>query len=122
MPVTNGTPIGAAELAGDITTKNISTFQFYNTVLFVGTTSDCCIIGFHTYDAEPGDASNGNQFRAFVLNFNSWTSPDVFSRGFQDITALSHEMAETFNDPFVAVDGIHNVTPFWLNPADSARM
>jgi hypothetical protein len=25
-------------------------------------------------------------------------------------------MSEIFNDPFVGVDGIHNVTPFWLSP------
>ena len=33
-----------------------------------------------------------------------------------DITALSHEIAETFNDPFVTSDGIHNVMPWWLAP------
>lgn len=32
------------------------------------------------------------------------------------MTALSHEIAETFNDPFVASDGIHNITPWWLSP------
>ena len=29
---------------------------------------------------------------------------------------LSHELAETFNDPFVTSDNIHNVTPWYLSP------
>jgi hypothetical protein len=110
IPVTNGTPIGAAELAGDITTQDISTFLFNNTVLFIGNVSVCCIVGFHGADVEPGDASNGNNTRFFVLNYSSWTSPDVFRFGAEDITAFSHEVAETFNDPLV-----NNATPWWLN-------
>lgn len=31
------------------------------------------------------------------------------------------EIAETFNDPFIAFDGIHNITPFWLNPASQCQ-
>ena len=33
-----------------------------------------------------------------------------------NLTALSHEIAETYNDPFVASDGVHNITPWWLAP------
>ena len=52
------TPIGAAENAGDITTKDIATFVFPNTFLtFAG---GCCVLGFHSYDSEPADASTGN--------------------------------------------------------------
>jgi hypothetical protein len=32
----------------------------------------------------------------------------LFSFGFEDLLALSHEMAETFNDPFIS-----NATPWW---------
>ena len=32
------------------------------------------------------------------------------------MTALSHEVNETFNDPFVASDFTHNITPWWLAP------
>jgi len=108
------TPVGAAENAGDITTKDMSTFLFPNTYLFSG--SSCCTLGFHTYDFEPGDDSNGNVERRYVLNYSSWISPGLFGGGFEDITALSHEIAETYNDPFVASDGVHNVTPWWLAP------
>ncbi|HEY2468290.1 MAG TPA: hypothetical protein VGI45_10715 [Terracidiphilus sp.] len=116
FPVDNSTPVGAAENAGDITTKDISTFFFPNTYLYVGNPGNCCILGFHTYDFEPGIPSNGNLERRYVLNYSSWISPGLFGGGLADITATSHELAETFNDPFVASDGIHNITPWWLSP------
>lgn len=110
-PFDSSTPVGAAELAGDITTRDISTFLFNNTVLFSGgNINNCCIIGFHTYDFEPGIPQNRNLPRLYVLNYSSWLSPGLFLFGFQDMTAWSHEMAETFNDPF-----INNATPWWLS-------
>jgi hypothetical protein len=111
------TPIGAAKNAGEITTKDISTFLFPNTFLYVGDT--CCILGFHTYYYEPGTVSNGNVEKRYVLNYFSWVSPGVFRiqpQAWQDITVLSHEIAEAYNDPFVASDGIHNMTPWWAAP------
>ena len=36
--------------------------------------------------------------------------PGIFS-GFEDVAVLSHEIAETFADPFV-----NNLTPWWLDP------
>jgi hypothetical protein len=120
-PPDSSTVIGASEVAGDITTKDISTFLFPNTFLFFnGDPNQCCVLGFHSFDFEPGDASNGNLLKFYVLNYSAWISPGLFG-GFTDITALSHEIAETFNDPFVAFDGIHNVTPFWENPAGQCQ-
>jgi hypothetical protein len=117
VPTDTTTPVGAAENAGDITTKDISTFLFPNTFLFIGNTNNCCIVGFHTFDFEPGDAGNNNLIRFFVLNYSSWVSPGIFrSPEALDVIALSHEIAETFNDPFVTFDGIHDVTPWWLSP------
>jgi hypothetical protein len=113
----NTTTVGQAELAGDITTHDMSTFLFPNTYLYFNNDpNQCCVLGFHTYDSEVGDASNGNRERRFVLNYSSWISPGLFGAGFQDVTATSHEVSETFNDPFVASDGIHNITPWWLSP------
>jgi len=106
------TPIGAAENAGDIRTRDLSTFLFPNAFLFVGNTSNCCVIGFHTYDLEPGGPSNGFREKRYVLDYASWVSPGIFSDPtFGDITALSHELSEAFNDPFV-----NNATPWWLAP------
>jgi len=68
------------------------------------------VLGFHTYDFEPGDPSNGNRERRFVFSYASWISSGLFAFGFEDITALSHELNETFNDPFV-----DNATPWWLS-------
>lgn len=115
-PVDNTTIMGQAELNGDVNTKSISTFLFPNTFLYFGDPSQCCVLGFHTYDYENGDASNGNLQRDYVLDYSSWITPGLFGSRFADVTALSHEIAETFNDPFVASDGIHDITPWWLAP------
>jgi hypothetical protein len=121
----NSSVIGRAELAGNITTKDISTFLFPNAYLFSSINGGCCVLGFHTIDFEPGNApglpANGNLERFFVLDYASWISPGIFGGGFQDVTAHSHEIAEIFNDPFVGFDGIHNITPFWLNPAGQCQ-
>ena len=105
------TPVGAAENAGDVHTADISSFLFPNAFLYFGVPGNCCVLGFHSYDLEPGGASNGFREKRYVLNYSSWISPGLFGPTFTDITALSHEMAETFNDPFV-----NNATPWWLSP------
>jgi hypothetical protein len=111
------TPVGAAENAGDITTKDVSTFLFPNTYLyFNGNPNECCVLGFHSYDFEPGDQGNGNREKRYVLDYAAWISPGLFGSAFVDVTGLGHEIAETFNDPFVVSDGKHNLTPWWLSP------
>jgi hypothetical protein len=114
VPTDTTTPIGAAENAGDIRTRDIATFLFPNAYLFSG--PNCCVLGFHSYDIEPGSASNGWRERRYVLNYASWITAGLFNGGFQDITALSHEMSETFNDPFV-----NNATPWWLAPSGQCQ-
>jgi hypothetical protein len=110
------TPVGGAEHVGDITTKEIATFLFPNTYLFLKhNPNNCCVLGFHTYDYEPGDATNGFREKRFVLNYSSWISPGLFAPGFEDVTALSHEITESLNDPFVGSDGVHGITPWWLS-------
>jgi hypothetical protein len=104
--------MGQSEVAGDVITRDISTFLFPNTFLYFNNDpNQCCVIGFHTYDAEPGDQSNGFKERRYVMNYSSWISPGIFrDPTFADVVALSHELAETFNDPFV-----NNATPWWLS-------
>jgi hypothetical protein len=117
FPATFGdtsTVIGASQAAGDITTHDLSTFLFPNTFLFEGTPSNCCVLGFHSFDFEPiGTVGIG---QAYVMDYSSWISPGLFGAAFTDITALSHEIAETYNDPLVSFDGVHNITPWWLAP------
>ena len=106
------TPIGAAENTGDIRTRDLATFLFSNIFLYNGTPANCCIIGFHSYDAEPGSKENGWREKRYVLDYASWITPGLFrDPTFADVTALSHELAETFNDPFV-----NNATPWYLAP------
>jgi hypothetical protein len=82
------TIIGAAENSGDIRTRDISTFLFPDTFLYVVSPSNCCIIGFHSYDLETGDAANGFRERRYVVNYSSWVSPGIFSDPtFADVAA-----------------------------------
>ena len=108
-------PIGSAENAGDMTTKDLSSFLFPNTFLTFGG-GNCCVLGYHSYDVEPADANTGNTEKRYVVDFSSWVTPGIFGDSFQDITALSHEISEAYNDPFVASDGLHNIVPWWLAP------
>jgi len=118
FPPDSSTPVGAAERAGDITTKDVSTFFFPPAYLFIPTKTGrlCCIGGFHTFDFELGDANNGNLPRFFVLNYSTWMEPIFRDPNVLDVIGLSHEISETYNDPFVAFDGVHDVTPWWLAP------
>lgn len=95
-----------------ITTKDISTFLYPNVFLFSGDTTQCCALGFHTYFFEPG---SDPELR-WVINYSSWIGPGLFGAAFVDVTAVSHEIAETYNDPFVVSDSVHNLTPFTLAP------
>jgi hypothetical protein len=103
-----------AIVTGDATTQDLSNFLFPNTFLFFnGNPNDCCVLGFHSYVFDPSDPKVELRW---VFTYSSWISPDIFGPTFTDITALSHEVAELYNDPFVTSDGVHNVTPWWLAP------
>jgi len=106
------TPIGAAENSGEVTTKDLSVFLFPNVFLF--DSGGCCVLGFHSYDFEP-PTDKHNVEKRYVVAYASWISGGLFGDAFTDVTALSHEVAESYNDPFVASDGIHNVTPWWIS-------
>jgi hypothetical protein len=112
-PGDTSTVMGQSEAVHDVKTSDISTFLFPNTFLYFNNNpNQCCVIGFHSYDVEPGDQANGYRERRYVMNFSSWITPGTFrDPNFADVAALSHEMAELFNDPFV-----NNATPWWLSP------
>jgi hypothetical protein len=108
------TVMGAAENSHRITTQDLSTFLFNNVFLFFNANknpNDCCVLGFHSYDVEPGDKANGFRERRYVMDYASWISPGLFGTAFTDVTALSHEISEIYNDPFG-----NNFTPWWLSP------
>jgi len=116
-PPDNSTVIGAAENSGAMTTKDITTFLFNNVYLYIGTLSQCCVLGYHSFDVELD--KSGNPTLWYVMIYASWISNGLFLGGFEDITALSHEMNETFNDPFVGAAG--SITPWVLSPSGDCQ-
>lgn len=102
---------GAALHAGDFGPHDVTTFFFPNTFLF-NSTRTFFFVGLHTFISFPPTVQNGNKEQRFVVNYSSWVSPMAFfNDAFQDITAVSHELAESVNDPFLA-----NFSPWWKAP------
>jgi len=90
--------------------RTVPVFLTYNTLLYIQSPSNCCVIGYH------GGASSANGNGVQQVNtymWASWTDPKIFSVPIEDINALSHEMAEWMNDPFV-----QNVVPAWSVPSE----
>jgi hypothetical protein len=87
-------------IANNYTTAALNIQAWPNTFLFSiddkGKPADCCVLGFHTYIFDPTVTPQPR----FIFAFSSWISPGLFGAGFQDVTALSHETSEAFNDPF----------------------
>jgi len=83
---------------------------------------NCCVIGFHGAGIVPGNAignvnGRGNQ-PVQTYAWASYVSPGIFARAnfgtdwaLQDIHALSHEISEWADDPFV-----NNTVEPWLTP------
>jgi hypothetical protein len=82
---------------------------------------NCCVIGFHGTKASGlrygNGKSNGNT-KMQTFAWASWMSPGIYARpnggtdwALQDIHALSHEIAEWGDDPFV-----DNLVEPWLTP------
>ena len=91
---------------------SLSIFLTYNAFLFSGTPDKCCVIGLHSAVASPGPGNTQN------VNTFVWASHNdahIFSVPMEDITALSHEVAEWYSDPLV-----NNVVPAWVQPGSSA--
>jgi hypothetical protein len=93
-----------------------------NVLLFAGkNVFNCCVIGFH--GARPvgngGGSSNSNgNAKVQTFAWASWVQPGIYARpnggtawAIQDIHALSHEIAEWADDPFV-----NNFVEPWLTP------
>jgi hypothetical protein len=97
--------------AGNFTTDAFNINMYPNTFLFSinnqGQFAGCCVLGFHTFFRVGGVTPQPR----WIFNFASWISPGIFGGGFQDVTALSHEIAETISDPFV-----NTRTPNWQFP------
>jgi len=98
--------------AGRFSTNALNIALFPNTFLYSlnaeGGVGSCCTLGFHTFFTDSGVPKESR----WIFAFASWISPGVFT-GFQDVTALSHEISESLNDPF-----IDNQVPAWQFPGE----
>ena len=71
-----------------------------------GSTANCCVVGFHTA-FETAVHGNRHDVQTFVAA--TWLDAGIFGdTGRADVNALSHEITEWMNDPFV-----NNNVPPW---------
>ena len=80
----------------------------------MGKPVDCCVGGFHTaYESRQTANRTFVQTVVFATSLDADVANAVFNDPgeFADVNALSHELAETVNDPFV-----NNVTPGYQVP------
>ena len=90
-------------------------------LLFSGSPGNCCIIGYHGTRATgygTGSANSNGNATVQTFAWASWVQPGFYARpnggtdwALQDIHALSHEIAEWADDPFV-----NNTVEPWLTP------
>ncbi|HVO64604.1 MAG TPA: hypothetical protein VMT53_27025 [Terriglobales bacterium] len=85
----------------------LTIFLTDNAFLFLGNPAKCCIVGFHS--GMMSTQADSTQLRTFV--WASYNDPKIFDAPLQDVTALSHEIAEWYSDPFLS-----NVVPSWALP------
>jgi hypothetical protein len=104
--------------ANNFTTNALNLDLLPNTFLFSANEASpnapgsCCVLGFHTYFYAGGVTPQPR----WVTLYSSYISPGLFGSGFQDVTAMSHEISESFNDPF-----LNNATPVWQFPGQPAN-
>jgi hypothetical protein len=115
----------AAQIQNLETTANPTHLPLYLTdsvLLHIGQdVTNCCVIGFHgTRATGLGGGSGGSNGNAKVQTFAwaSYVAPGIYARpnggtdwALQDIHAVSHEIAEWADDPFV-----NNFVEPWLTP------
>ena len=78
-------------------------FLTYNVFLTQG---GCCVIGYHSV----ASANGGNQ----TYVWGTYNDPGIFTQPIEDIDALSHEVSEWMNDPYIT-----NTVPNWSVPSAS---
>jgi hypothetical protein len=113
-----GNEVTGEILAGNFTSDALNMTLFPNTFLFAlnankpDTPGTCCVGGFHTFFFDPSATPTPR----WVTQYASWISPGLFAGGFGDVTGISHETSEAFNDPF-----LDNITPIWQFPGQPPK-
>ncbi|HEY0566122.1 MAG TPA: hypothetical protein VGC88_11095, partial [Terriglobales bacterium] len=81
-----------------------NTFLFTPSATPLVTRGSCCVLGFHTFFSDDSTPQN-----RWISAYASWTSPGTFRNAdILDVLPMSHEILESFNDPF-----LDNLTPRW---------
>ena len=104
------------------TTANPTHLPIYLTdSVLLNTPGGCCVIGYHGTHAtgyRKGNGQSQGNTRMQTFAWASWVRPGIYARpnggtdwALQDIHALSHEIAEWGDDPFV-----NNLVEPWLTP------
>jgi hypothetical protein len=95
-----GTVIPQLRASGTIGNNNFPLFLMSNVVEFQNTTSNCCILGYHSFV----NFANGQKQTYGVADYET---TKAFTN-IHDVSVLSHEVAEWLDDPYV-----NNATPPW---------
>jgi hypothetical protein len=80
-------------------------FVMRNVTFYIGTTSNCCALGYHNAFNNPAFGGNIQSYTAF-----EWPDNTFFPASYNDTVVGSHEVGEWMDDPFV-----NNATPSWGN-------
>jgi hypothetical protein len=97
-----------------VSSRVIAIVLVHNTYTWIGTVNVCCVLGYH--GATSSLNGKGDQqvqtyiYSAFITprSFGGFDQPGL---GLGDIHALSHEVSELYDDPFV-----NNIVNPWLTP------
>jgi hypothetical protein len=81
--------------------STVPIFVLHNFVEYVGTVSQCCVIGYHNAFTTTGGVQ--------TYGLGEYDNSGAFA-GLSDIAALTHEVGEWQNDPYT-----NNPTPSWGN-------
>jgi hypothetical protein len=81
-------------------------FVMRNVTFYIGTTANCCALGYHNAFNNPAFGGNIQTYTAFEWVDNTFFGDPRFS----DTVVGSHEVGEWMDDPFV-----NNATPAWGN-------
>lgn len=99
----------------DLHVDEIPIFVTHNTVYADFFFGGCCIGGFHTaFETKQVGNTAFVQLFDFATSLDAAVANDIFGDPaiFADVAGLSHELSETFNDPFVS-----NIVPSWQFPS-----
>lgn len=110
----------------NIDAQTVPIFLTHNVLLFGGhdNYTNCCTLGYHgaamPLGRGAGEANGQGNNAVHTFIYAAYTSPNTYTgfspttsptRGLSDIHALSHEVAEWLDDPFV-----NNAVQPWLTP------